>query len=72
MVAGLFEQIETKGQSLSVMEHGFRLEHGRLVGTCGIQKPEGILVKTEYPAHLTGAALEGTVLEVSGYRSGCI
>ena len=66
VVAGLFEQIETKGQSLSVMEHGFRLEHGRLVGTCGIQKPEGILVKTEYPAHLTGAALEGTVLEVSG------
>ena len=41
VVAGLFEQIETKGQSLSVMEHGFRLEHGRLVGTCGIQKPEG-------------------------------
>lgn len=68
VVAGLFEQIETKGQSLSVMEHGFRLEHGRLVGTCGIQKPEGILVKTEYPAHLTGAALEGTVLEVSGIQ----
>ncbi|KSV58607.1 contractile injection system protein, VgrG/Pvc8 family [Acetivibrio ethanolgignens] len=67
-VIGLFEQIETKGQSLSVREHGFRLEHGRLVGTCGIQKPEGILVKTEYPAHLTGAALVGTVLEVSGIQ----
>lgn len=65
-VIGLFEQVEAKGQRLSVREHGFRLEHGRIVGTCGIQKPEGIRVKREYPTHLIGAALEGTVGEVSG------
>ncbi len=67
-IAALFEQAEEKSQRLTVREHGFRLEHGRIRGTCGLQKAGGILARAEYPMHLTGAALEGTVLEVSGIR----
>lgn len=67
-ILGLFEQVEENGQRLSVREHGFALEHGRIVGTCGIQKAGGILAKAAYPIHLIGAALEGTVLEVCGIK----
>ena len=67
-IAGLFERVEDRGQLLTVREHRFYLEHGRIIGTCGLQKAEGILARTEYPFHLTGAALEGSVLEISGIQ----
>ena len=64
----LFAQMEECGQKLCVKEHGFQLLQGRIETTCVLQQKEGILAKAEYPMHLIGAALEGTVTQISGIQ----
>ncbi len=60
------EQMQVSGQILAVKEMNYTLKNGLLLCTCNLQKPKGILAKKEYPMHLIGVALEGSVLEVAG------
>lgn len=65
-MAGLFESLEVFGQSLSVQSISGKLEKGVFGCRCELQKPGGILARTEYPMHLVGSALQGNVIAVSG------
>ena len=64
----IFEQVKEAGQIQVVKETTFRMEKGLLHILCRLQKKQGILQKREYPMHLIGTALEGTVAAVSGIQ----
>ncbi|MDE7272182.1 MAG: phage late control D family protein [Lachnospiraceae bacterium] len=66
IMAELFESLEIFGQSLSVRSVSGKMDKGIFECRCELQKAEGILARQEYPMHLIGTALEGTVLEVAG------
>lgn len=68
IMAELFESLEIFGQPLSVRNLSGKMEKGIFDCRCELQKAEGILARKEYPMHLIGTALEGTVLAVSGVQ----
>ncbi len=64
----LFETLETFGQPLAVRSISGKMDKGIFECRCELQKAGGILARKEYPMHLIGSALEGTVLAVSGVQ----
>lgn len=68
IMAGLFESLEIFGQLLCVRNISGKMDKGIFKCHCELQKAGGILARKEYPMHLIGMALEGTVLAVSGVQ----
>lgn len=65
---GLFESVQVFGHPLSVRRISGRMDRGIFECSCELQKAGGILARKEYPMHLVGTALQGTVLAVSGVQ----
>lgn len=67
-VPELFEQVVDEGRGFVLRRLSYEMERGLLHCRMEMQKKEGILAKTEYPMHLIGTALCGTVLEIAGSK----
>ncbi|WP_277408710.1 hypothetical protein [Lacrimispora xylanisolvens] len=64
----LFEQVEDKGRIFVVRQYSCQLVRGMLLCRMELQKKTGVLAKTNYPMHIIGTALQGTVLAISGTK----
>lgn len=62
----LFDMIEVNGLPFTVRSYVYDFNGQEMTGIYGLQMAQGLLVPTIYPMHLIGAALTGTVVNVSG------
>lgn len=62
----LFDRIFCQEEAFIVRSIHCLLEKGMIHCICELQKQEGMLERKQYPMHLIGVALEGTIIDVAG------